>query len=66
MKVKKVVKLLKAAGFTCPGRDGQNHLIFLHPTDPKRNTAVPDHPKSGHIRKGTLGAISRQSGVQFR
>jgi predicted RNA binding protein YcfA (HicA-like mRNA interferase family) len=59
LKPKEVIKKYEKLGFVIDRQSG-SHLILLHPTT-KRRAVIPHHLKD--IKKGTLSAILRESGV---
>jgi len=59
IKPKEVIKKYEKLGFVIDRQSG-SHLILLHPKT-NRRAVIPHHLKD--LKKGTLSAILRESGV---
>lgn len=57
----KIVKKLKAFGFTFYRHAAGSHEIWLNPSS-GRYTTIPNHP--GDMPEGTLRAILKQAGIE--
>jgi predicted RNA binding protein YcfA (HicA-like mRNA interferase family) len=59
---REIIQILRADGWVEVGCDGDHHQ-FKHPT--KKGKVTVTHPEKD-VPIGTVGSISRQSGIKFK